>query len=211
MAHPRDLLSRAALAGYRNTTGLRDKAFSVAVGRSFGSFGRQSVLQLPVRLDGERGIEIGDRVFVGASSWLQTFGEGRLRIGDGTALSGHAVLSAASELVIGRRVLMARGVYLADHGHAHADLTRPVIEQGLANIAPVRIGDGAWLGENVVVCPGVHVGRNAVVGANSVVTHDVPDGCVAVGAPASVIRDIADAAGRSSRSAAGRGDYRPHQ
>jgi acetyltransferase-like isoleucine patch superfamily enzyme len=172
----------------------RNKAFSLSVGGAFAAFGRQSVLQLPVRLDGEDRIAVGERVFVGSASWLQVVGDdptARLTIGDGTALSGHAVLSCARSLTIGRRVLMARGVYVADHGHAFQDLERPVIEQGLADVAPVEIADGAWLGENVVVCPGVRIGRNAVVGANAVVTRDVPDFCVAVGAPARVVRELA--------------------
>jgi acetyltransferase-like isoleucine patch superfamily enzyme len=187
----------AALELYRGATDARNKLFSLTVGGAFASFGRESVLQLPVRLDGEARIAVGERVFVGASSWLQVVGDdpsARLEIGDGTALSGHTVLSAARSLKIGRRVLMARGVYVADHGHAFGDLGRPVIEQGLADIAPVEIGDGAWLGENVVVCPGVRIGRNAVIGANAVVTRDVPDGCVAVGAPARVVREIAEPA-----------------
>jgi acetyltransferase-like isoleucine patch superfamily enzyme len=185
--------AKATLAVYRAATDARNKAFALSVGGAFASFGRKTVIQLPVRLEGEDRIELGDRVFVGASSWLQVIGDdpdARLTIGDGTAASGHVVLAAARSVSIGRRVLMARGVYIADHGHAFDDLDLPVIEQGLANVAPVEIGDGAWLGENVVVCPGVRIGRNAVVGANSVVTRDVPDGCVAVGAPARVIREI---------------------
>ena len=86
---------------------------------------------------------------------------------------------------------MARGVYIADHSHAFADTARPVLEQGITGVAPVEIGDGAWLGENVVVGPGVRVGRGAVVGANSVVLADVPDFAVAVGAPARVVRQLA--------------------
>ena len=55
---------------------------------------------------------------------------------------------------------------------------------------PVVIEDGAWLGENVVVCPGVRIGKGAVIGANSVVLRDVPARSLAVGAPATVVREI---------------------
>ncbi|MGZ4171241.1 MAG: acyltransferase, partial [Solirubrobacteraceae bacterium] len=96
--------------------------------------------------------------------------------------------SAVHSLRIGRGVLTARGIYIADHTHEFTDPQTPVREQGLTQVAPVEIGDGAWLGENVVVRPGVRIGRGAVVGANSVVTADVPDGGVAVGAPARVVR-----------------------
>jgi acetyltransferase-like isoleucine patch superfamily enzyme len=52
----------------------------------------------------------------------------------------------------------------------------------------VRIGDGSWLGHGTVVLPGVTIGRHVVIGANSVVTDDIPDRCVAAGSPARVIR-----------------------
>ena len=71
-----------------------------------------------------------------------------------------------------------------------ADPDRAVLEQGLDRIAPVTVGDGAWLGQNVFVGPGVSIGAGAVVGANSVVTSDVPARGVAVGAPARVVRRL---------------------
>jgi acetyltransferase-like isoleucine patch superfamily enzyme len=85
---------------------------------------------------------------------------------------------------------MARNVYIADHRHAFEDEGRAVLDQGIEQVAPVEIGEGAWLGQNVVVGPGVRIGRGAVVGANSVVLGDVPDHAVAVGAPARVVRTL---------------------
>ena len=141
------------------------KAFSLAIGGAFAEFGAASVLQPPVRLNGEERIAIGSGVFIGEGSWLLVPEPGvgvALRIGDGTAIS--------------------------DHHHAFEDPGRPVIEQGLIEARPVEIGDGAWLGENVVVCPGVTIGRGAVVGANAVVVSDVPAHSLAVGVPARVVR-----------------------
>ena len=66
-----------------------------------------------------------------------------------------------------------------------------MLAQGVTRVAPVEIGDGAWLGENVVIGPGVRIGRGAVVGANAVVLQSVPDHAVAVGAPARVVRRFA--------------------
>jgi acetyltransferase-like isoleucine patch superfamily enzyme len=91
-------------------------------------------------------------------------------------------------------VLLARGVYVSDHSHAFEDRSLPVLDQGVDRVAPVEIGDGAWLGENVVVCPGVSIGAGAVIGANSVVTRDVPSHAVAVGAPARVVREALELA-----------------
>ena len=60
---------------------------------------------------------------------------------------------------------------------------------------PVVIGDGSWLGYGTVVLPGARIGRHVTVGANSVVTGDLPDYCVAAGAPATVIRRYVDGEG----------------
>lgn len=166
---------------------------SSLIGGSFAAFGAGTILESPLRLSGESRIAVGSDVFIGSGSWLQTVGEGptALEIGDGTSMSGLCVLSAAASVRIGRDVLFARNVYVSDHGHAFGDPNQPVIKQGLAEPRPVEIGDGAWLGENVVVCPGVTIGRGAVVGANAVVLDSIPEFAVAVGVPARVVRTYA--------------------
>jgi len=184
-------VGRATVRSYTLWTRTRDKLFAVASSGAFAAFGPRSVIQLPVRLNGVDRIAIGCDVFVGAGSWLQVLGAADtdvvLEIGDGTSIAGTCVLSAVQSLRLGRKVLMARNVYIADHRHAFADKTRAVLDQGVTEVAPVEICDGAWLGQNVVVGPGVRIGRGAVVGANSVVLDDVPDHAVAVGAPARVL------------------------
>lgn len=180
-----------ARRGYR-------RSFSVLAAGAFDSFGRGSVLEPPIRLLGERRIRIGSDVFVGPGCWLQTLEEGgadvALEVGDGVNIAGSCVISAVSSVRLGRKVLLARNVYISDHIHAYEDTERAVLDQGVARVDPVEIGDGAWLGQNVVVCPGVRIGRGAVVGANSVVLEDVPDHALAVGAPARVVREFAPAA-----------------
>ena len=169
------------------------KAFSMAISPAFAAFGRRSVLEPPLRLQGERRIAIGSGVFVGANSWLQTVAPGAeiaIVIGDGTSIAGNCVISAARSVVLGRKVLVARGVYISDHSHAFDDPTLAVLDQGIDGVKPVEIGDGAWLGENVVIAPGVTIGKGAVVGANAVVLESVPDFTVAVGIPARVVRRI---------------------
>lgn len=189
----RRFVGRTTLNSYRFVHRAYAKAFSLGVSGAFASFGTRSVLEPPVRLAGEHAIAIGSDVFIGADSWLQTHNAEQtvLEIGDGTRIAGHCVLSAARSIRLGRRVLFARGVYIADHTHAYDDAGRPVLEQGFTRVEPVEIGDGAWLGENVVVGPGVTIGRGAVIGANAVVLDDVPSFAVAVGAPARVVKRFA--------------------
>jgi acetyltransferase-like isoleucine patch superfamily enzyme len=185
------------LASYRLVRRASDKGFSLVAGAGFASFGPRSVLERPLRLSGEGRIAVGADVFIGAGSWLQVLdrpGTGvAIEIGDGTSIAGNCVLSAAESVRLGSKVLLARNVYIADHIHAYQDTTRAVLDQGIARVEPVEIGDGAWLGQNVVVCPGVRIGPGAVVGANSVVRDDVPEHSLAVGAPAQVVRRFAQA------------------
>jgi lipopolysaccharide O-acetyltransferase len=189
-ARARRLVGAAALGGYRTGARLRDKLFSLAVGGAFASFGRRSVLQLPVRLKGERRIAVGSGCFVGAGSWLQALGDGdgpALSIGDGAGIAGLCVLSAVASVRVGAGVSFARGVYVSDHAHAY-DGGAAVRDGGLAGVEPVEIGDGVWLGENVVVLPGARIGERAVIGANSVVSGDIPARSLALGSPARVVR-----------------------
>jgi acetyltransferase-like isoleucine patch superfamily enzyme len=179
------------LCGYRFLRRGWAKSFSVASSGAFASFGAHTVIEPPVRLDGEQRIAVGSGVYIGAGSWLQTHppADGvTLEIGDGTSIAGNCVLSAVSNVKLGCRVLLARGVYISDHSHAFGHPTNAVLDQGVDRVGGVEIADGAWIGENAVICPGVRIGRGAVVGANSVVLESVPDNAVAVGAPARVVR-----------------------
>jgi acetyltransferase-like isoleucine patch superfamily enzyme len=175
---------------------VRDRAFTLSVRSSFASLGPHSRISLPVQLEGARRIAIGRHVYLGPGCWLLTHGPaGQLEIGEGTSIAGYCVLSAATTVRIGRKVLFARNVYIADHRHGFERADVPVLEQEIEDLRPVVVEDGAWLGQNVVILPGVRIGRGAVVGANSVVREDVPPRCLAVGAPARVVRELDIAVG----------------
>jgi carbonic anhydrase/acetyltransferase-like protein (isoleucine patch superfamily) len=183
--------ARLVLEAQRRSGVLRARARTVLLRPAFEGLGRRAMLMPPLRINGEDRIWIGDEVFIGPGAFLNVIenddSRGRIRIGHGTEMTAACTISSVLSVELGDRVLMARGVYIADHGHAFADPHRAILEQGLDRIAPVAIGAGAWLGQNVLVGPGVRIGENAVVGANSVVLEDVPDRRVAVGAPARLV------------------------
>lgn len=195
MSGPRRVIGRSFLHLVWAARRARRRAFSALAAGGFASFGQETRLEPPIRLEGEGRISVGSGVFVGPGCVLQTLDEGStavaLVIGDGSEIAGNCVLSAVSSVRLGRKVLFARNVYVSDHIHAYDDARSAVLDQGVARVEPVEIADGAWLGQNVVVCPGVRIGRGAVVGANSVVLDDIPDYSLAVGAPARVVRDFA--------------------
>ena len=94
-----------------------------------------------------------------------------------------------AKVVIGDNCQMAPNVAIYTAGHPIHPVTRSsAYEYG----KEVTIGDNVWLGGNTVVCPGVHIGNNVVIGAGSVVTKNIPDWCVAAGNPCKVIKKITD-------------------
>jgi acetyltransferase-like isoleucine patch superfamily enzyme len=188
-------LSRLFVFWYRVFDRTKSKCFSLLISGAFGGFGKRTVLTPPLRFSGENRIEIGSGVFAGSGCWFQVLPDGANRstaiwIGRGTRMSGACVISAVRHVSLGEDVLLARNVYISDHIHDYTRTHLPVHAQGIAKVRPVSIGRGAWLGQNVVVCPGVTIGRNSVIGANSVVNVDIPDFAVAVGAPARVVRQL---------------------
>jgi acetyltransferase-like isoleucine patch superfamily enzyme len=113
-----------------------------------------------------------------------------IEIGDHTSIQMYFHCGAAESVKIGRNVLIAGRVYITDHDHVFDDPVLAARETKELIAKPVVIEDGAWLGEGCVILKGVTVGRRAVVGANAVVTRNVPPGAVVGGIPARVIRTI---------------------
>jgi acetyltransferase-like isoleucine patch superfamily enzyme len=190
-----ELIAKVFLGGYRGWNRIRSKCFSLLISGAFAQFGKQSVLTAPIRLHGEKRIAIGDGVFLGSGCWLQALPDGEnetvaISIGNGTSIAGSCVISAVRDVSLEEHVLLARNVYISDHIHEYAKTGLPILTQGVTKIQAVRIKRGAWLGQNVVICPGATVGRGAVIGANSVVNADIPDFSVAVGSPARVVKKI---------------------
>jgi acetyltransferase-like isoleucine patch superfamily enzyme len=137
-----------------------------------------------------------DRLRVGRDTlfepgvWITAPGRARVHIGSGTFLN-LGVMVAALELVeIGDHCMFANGCFITDADHRVDDPGRPVTWQGFTSRGPTRIGDNVWCGANVVVTSGVTIGERSVIGANSVVTEDIPPFSVAAGAHARVIRTI---------------------
>ena len=109
-------------------------------------------------------------------------------IGPGTFINNGAVILDVGRVTIGTDVQIGPNVQLLTPTHPlDPDLRR----SGAEAAEPITIGDNVWLGGGVIVCPGVTIGRDTVVGAGAVVTRDLPPGVLAVGNPARVIRRLA--------------------
>ena len=131
---------------------------------------------------------------VGRGVWLYAMtgdsaghrGVPELIIGRGVQIGDYCHITCSRRVEIGEDVLLGQRVFISDSNHVYRDISVPILRQGLT-ARPVMIGAGTWLGNHAVIA-GCTIGRNCVVGANAVVTHDVPDYCVVAGAPARIIK-----------------------
>jgi acetyltransferase-like isoleucine patch superfamily enzyme len=135
-------------------------------------------------------LEVGPEVLFEPGVWITAPGDARIRIGGGTFLN-IGVMVASMELVeIGAFCMLANGCFVSDASHRFDNPVQPITWQGFTSKGPTRIGDNVWCGAGVVVTSGVTIGERSVIGANSVVTQDIPPFSIAAGAPARVIKKI---------------------
>jgi acetyltransferase-like isoleucine patch superfamily enzyme len=171
------------------------RLFRLTCAYRFRSFGRDVYIFPGADISGEECIEIGDRVVILDDVVLAVYPTEHgtqdrvLRIGVGSNIGRRNHIFAFSKIEIGSRVLTANNVYISDCAHGFADRSIPIMDQAVRGLRPVHIGDGAWIGQNACII-GCSIGRNSVVGANSVVLEDIPDHSVAVGSPARVVRRL---------------------
>ena len=116
--------------------------------------------------------------------WSDLQERGKIEIGNFALICPGVRISAATEIVIGESCMLAQGAFVTDsdwHG---------VYDRSLAigNTAPVEIGNNVWIGDSAIICKGVRIGENSVIGAGSVVVRDIPANAVAAGNPAVVLK-----------------------
>lgn len=113
-----------------------------------------------------------------------------IEVGKNFYANYNCTILDVAKVIIGDNCMLAPNVAIYTAGHPlHPDTRNTLYEYGIE----VTIGDNVWIGGNSVICPGVHIGNNCVIGAGSVVTKDIPDWSIAAGNPCKVIRKITEA------------------
>jgi acetyltransferase-like isoleucine patch superfamily enzyme len=135
-------------------------------------------------------LELGMGVLFEPNVWITAPGAARVRIGAGSFLNLGVMVAAAELVEIGDHCMFANGCFVSDASHRLDDPKLPVTWQGFTSKGPTRVGDNVWCGAHVVVTSGVTIGERCVIGANSVVTTDIPPYSIAAGAPARVLKQI---------------------
>ena len=176
---------------------VRRHLYSRHVGRRFKSFGKGTTIFPGTQLEGVRFIELGKGVSVGRraiiTAWPMPGKDPVLKVGDRTCIGGGCHLTAINRIEIGADVAIGEGVTITDNSHGRVERSeldvhpfrRPLVSKG-----PVLSGDCVWIGDKATILPGVTIGKGSVIGANAVVTKDVPDYCVAAGNPAVVLKKL---------------------
>lgn len=144
-------------------------------------------------------VRIGDRVVCRGILRRELFGDGDIEIGDDVYVGDDCIVSCSERITIGAGTLLGHGVQIFDNNSHPVDpearkldwaaITSGGARQNVAS-APVAIGAGAWIGFGAFVLKGVRIGDAAIIGAGSVVTHDVEPGAVVAGNPAQPV-DVA--------------------
>lgn len=148
-------------------------------------------------------MKFGSSVWLDRDVWLNIpftpdDSEPAILIGDGCRIGRRCMISAKNRIAIEQNVIFGPSVLVTDHLHAFEDVAVPITYQGITEGGTIRIEEGCWLGFGaVIVCSQgeLTIGKNSVVGANSVVTRSVPPYSVVVGNPARVVKQFDSAKG----------------
>jgi acetyltransferase-like isoleucine patch superfamily enzyme len=181
----------ALLPHTRFGNAIRARLFRLLFAHRFAAWGPGSLIVAPEAVEGAENIRLGAHAYLAPRTTLAarplTGESASLEIGDGCKLGKFNHIYATRRVVLEPRVLTANGVYISDNNHEFRDPSLAVMDQPIRQMADTIIGEGSWLGHNACVV-GARVGRHSVVGANAVLTRDVPEFSVVVGAPGRVIR-----------------------
>lgn len=160
----------------------------------------QSVIIMPdVVIIGGGNLKIGCHSYIARgcilSAWTSYKGKAfnpKITIGKNVSLGEYNHITAIDEITIGDGVLTGRWVTITDNSHGNLidDINEIPSERDLYSKGPVTIGNNVWIGDKATILPNVSIGEGAVIGANSVITKDVPPFCVVAGNPAKIIRRL---------------------
>lgn len=168
--------------------------------REFKSISKSTLIYYPISLVGAKFISIGKNTVIGSRTILTAWEKYRelkfspqIIIGDNTSIGEDCHITSINKIQIGNNVLLGKKITITDNSHGSSEyemldlrpMDRPLVSKG-----QVTIENGVWIGDKATILSGVCIGENSIIGANSVVTSNIPSFCVAVGVPAKIIKYI---------------------
>lgn len=178
----------------------RVRLYTFWISKEFKSFGETATICYPLNLLGGKYITIGENVLIGKRGILTAWDRygydsfsPSISIGNRTSIGEDCHITAINNITIGNNVLIGKKVTISDNSHGQTnfdELNLPPVDRPLYSKGPVIIEDGVWIGDKVTIVANVRLGKNSIVGANSLVTKDVPSNCVVGGVPARIIKEM---------------------
>lgn len=175
------------------------RLYTKAIKNNFSHFGKKSIIKPFANLSNCQHISIGDYVDIGNSCRITVsnafFGirclsknKIKLKIGNHVDIGNGAFISANNDVQIGNHVIMAPYVFITDHDHGFYDISKNLHQQALTEDGHIKIEDNVFLGTKCSILKNVTIGQHSVIGANSVVTKNIPPYSVVSGNPAKIIK-----------------------
>ena len=179
---------------------LYNKLYTERMKKVFASVGDNAYIMSNIYVRGGQKIIIGNNFYCYWGVRIETYSchngmkfNPKIIIGNNVSINPDCHIGAINRIEIHDGVLMASRVFITDHFHGKINREELLVspqKRILFAKGTVIIKKNAWLGEGVAVMPGVTIGENSVIGANAVVTKDIPDNSIAVGIPAKVIKQF---------------------
>lgn len=158
---------------------------------TFKKLNIRAIMFFSTKVQGKKYISIGRNSVVQRGGWLLALKidnyEPVLSIGDNCDIGDYCHIVSVKKVIFEDDVLLANNIYVSDNLHGYEDINVAIKNQPVKFKKEVVLHSGCWIGENVCII-GASVGKNSIIGANSVVTSDIDDYCIAVGSPARVIK-----------------------
>ena len=168
------------------------------ISNNIHKIGNSSIIRKGCFLKGGRYIEIGVHTYIGRNCvltcWDEYSGEcffPSIKIGNDCSIGEYSHITSIHSITIGNGVLTGRRITITDNSHGRSSIEELNIQPAqrqLYSKGPVVIEDNVWIGDKVSIMPNVHIGKGAIIAANSVVTKDVSDYSIVAGVPAKVVK-----------------------
>lgn len=170
-------------------------AYALVLTRIF--YKKARLIRRPIYIRGKSSIQMKESLTTGHACRFDLVGNGKktLFIGKNCEIGDYVHIVAHEKVEIGDNCLMASKIFISDTNHgdysnSSNDNSSPLIAPSNRPLItkPVSIGNNVWIGENVCILQGVKIGNGCIIGANSVVNKDIPEYCIAVGSPATIVK-----------------------